>query len=63
MGLIPGLERSKGKWEDQMGWERRKWQPTPVFLPGKPHGQGRPADYSPWDHKELDMTEQLKQHD
>ena len=27
---------------------RRKWQPTPVFLPGKPHGQRRLADYSPW---------------
>ena len=36
---------------------RRKWQPTPVFLPGECHGQRRLADYSPWDHKELDMTE------
>ena len=38
---------------------RRKWQPTPVFLPGKCHGQRSPADYSPWGHKESDMTEQL----
>ena len=29
IGLIPGLEQSL----------RRKWQPTPVFLPGKSHGQ------------------------
>ena len=36
---------------------RRKWQPTPVFLPGESHGQTRPAVYSPWSHKESDMTE------
>ena len=28
----------------------RKWQPTPVFLPGEPHGQ-RLAGYSPWGRK------------
>ena len=38
---------------------RRKWQPTPVFLPGESHGQRRLADYSPWGHKELDTTEQI----
>ena len=27
---------------------RRKWQPTPVFLPGKPHGQRSLVGYSPW---------------
>ena len=27
---------------------RRKWQPTPVFLPGKPQGLRSLADYSPW---------------
>ena len=27
---------------------RRKWQPTPVFLPGKSHGQRKLVDYSPW---------------
>ena len=35
---------------------RRKWQPIPVFLPGKSHGQRSLAGYS---HKELDTTEQL----
>ena len=34
---------------------RRKWQPTPVFLPGKSHGQRSLTGYSPWCHKELDM--------
>ena len=28
--------------------QRKKWQPTPVFLPGKSHGQRRLVDYSPW---------------
>ena len=37
----------------------RKWQPTPVFLPGKFHEQRSLVGFSPWDHKELDMTEQL----
>ena len=38
---------------------RRKWQPTPVLLPGKFHGWRTLVGYSPWSHKELDMTEQL----
>ena len=39
--------------------QRRPWQPTPVFLPGKFHRQRRLTGYSPWGHKELEMTEQL----
>ena len=38
---------------------KRKWQPTPVFLPGKFHEQRSLVGYSPWGPKELDMTEQL----
>ena len=37
---------------------RRKWQPTPVLLPGKSHGQRSPVGYSPWGRR-VDMTEQL----
>ena len=40
----------------QIPW-RRKWQPTPVLLPGKPHGQRSLVGYSPWGHKESDTTE------
>ena len=40
-------------------WWRRKWQSTPVFLPGESHGWRSLVGYSPWDHKELDTTEQL----
>ena len=38
---------------------RRKWQPTPVFLPGKSHGQRSLAGYSPRGRKESDTTERL----
>ena len=38
---------------------RRKWQPTPVFLPGEIHGQRNLAGYSPWGCRESDTTEQL----
>ena len=43
--LIPGSER-----------ERRKWQSSPVFLPKKSHGQRSLVSYSPWSHKESDVT-------
>ena len=42
-----------------LGWEipwRRKWQPTPVFLPEKSHGQRSLVGYSQKDHKELYAT-------
>ena len=38
---------------------KRKWQSTPVFLPGKSHGQRSLVGYSPWACKELDMADQL----
>ena len=41
-----------------MHW-RRKWQPTPIFLPGEFHGQRTLVDYSPRGRKESDTTEQL----
>ena len=44
-------------WSGKMPW-RRKWPPTPVFLPGKSHGQRSLVGYSPRGHRELDTTEQ-----
>ena len=38
---------------------RRKWQPTPVFLPWESHGQRSLVGCSLKDRKELDTTEQL----
>ena len=46
-------------WIRKIPW-RRKWLPTPVFLPGKSHGQRSLVDYSPWGHKELAMTEETQ---
>ena len=36
-----------------------KWQPTPVFLPGKSHGMRILVGYSPWGRKESDTAERL----
>ena len=35
---------------------RRKWQPTPVFSPGKSHTRRSLVGFSPWVHKESDTT-------
>ena len=43
-------------WVRKILW-RRKWQPTPIFLPGESHGQRRLVGYSPWGCKKLDTTE------
>ena len=43
--------------EISSGAKRRKWQPTPVFLPGKFHGQRNLMGYSSWGRKELDTAE------
>ena len=48
-------------WVGKISW-RRKWQPAPVFLPQKSHGQRSLAGYSPKGRKELDMTEWLSTH-
>ena len=37
-------------WIGKVSW-RKKWQPTPVFLLGKSHGQRSLAGYSPQSHK------------
>ena len=39
----------------KISW-KRKWQPTPVFLPGKSHGQRSLTDDSPRDRKEAEHT-------
>ena len=49
-GSIPGSGRRSIPW-------RRKWQPTPVLLPGESHGERNVTGYNPWRHKELDTTE------
>ena len=36
---------------------RRKWQPTPVFLPGEPQGPWSLVGCRLWGHTESDITE------
>ena len=48
-------------WIRKIPW-RRKWQPTPVFLPGKFHWRRSLVGYSSWGRKESDMTEWLHFH-
>ena len=43
-------------WVGKISW-RRKWLPTPVFLPGEFHEQKSLVGYSPWGCKESDTTE------
>ena len=52
------IQETQETWVGKIPW-RRKWQPTPVFLPGKFHGQRSLAAYSPWGHKESDATEHM----
>ena len=40
---------------------RRKWQPIPVFLPGKSYGQRNLVGYSPWGHKRAGHDLETKQ--
>ena len=54
MGVIPGSGRFP---------RRKKWQPTPVFLPGKSHRQRTLIGYSLWSHKSIryDLATQQQQ--
>ena len=47
-----GRRRGFESWVGKIPW-RRKWQPTPVFLLGKSHGQKNLAGYSLWSHKRV----------
>ena len=48
-------------WVGKISW-RRKWQPPPVFLPGKSHGQMILAGYSPSGLRKSDTTEHACTH-
>ena len=64
---FPGYSDAKGvclqcgrpgfdPWVRKIPW-RKKWQPTPVLLPGKSCGWRSLVGYSPWGRRELRMTE------
>ena len=48
-------------WVGKISW-RRKWQSIPVFLPGKSHEYRNLVGYSPYGHKESDITEHTHTH-
>ena len=53
--MVKRLPTKQETWVQSLGQEiswRRKWQSTPVFLPGKSHGQRNLVGYSPWGRKE-----------
>ena len=54
---LPAAQESQVQLLGQEDPLEKGMQPTPVFLPGKFHGQRSLAGYSPWGHKESDMTE------
>ena len=56
--LKPSMRPWFNPWVGKMPW-RRTWQPTPIFLPRKSHGQRSLMGYSPWNHKQVNTTEQL----
>ena len=63
ISLDDGYFEGKGcilpnSWVGKIPW-RKKWQPAPVFLPGKFHGQRSLVGHSPWGCKELNKTGQF----
>ena len=58
--IVHGVAKSQTRLSDFtftfMHW-RRKWQPTPVFLPGESPGWGSQVGCRLWGHTESDMTE------
>ena len=65
----PGRLQSLGSWRVGRDWAtslslftfmhwRRKWQPTPVFLPGESQGRGSLVGCCRWGHTESDMTDE-----
>jgi len=59
--ILLGSEEMQDTWVRKIPW-RRAWQPTPVFLLGKLHGQGSMVGYTPQGRKELDTTDRLSTH-
>ena len=55
--IFPGVR----KCQRMIPWSK-KWQFTPAFLSGEYHGWRSLESYSPWSHKEVDMSEWLSMH-
>ena len=58
----PAIQETQEMWVQSLGWEdplEKEMVTTPIFLLGKPHGQRSRVIYSPWGHKEPDVTKRL----
>ena len=58
--MVKCLPTMRETWIQSVNQEdplEKKWQPTPVLLPGKSHGQRSMVVCSPWGRKESDTTE------
>ena len=58
--MVKNMHAMQERWVLSPGWEepwKRKWQPTPVFLPRELHRQRALESYSPSGQKESDTTE------
>ena len=59
------MQEAQETWVQSLGWEdplEKEMTTTPVFLPGKFHGQKSLVGCSPWGHKESDTTEHRTEH-
>ena len=59
---VKRLPAMRDTWVQSLGREdplEKKWQPTPVPLPGKFHGLRSLVGHSPWGRKQSDTTKQL----
>ena len=61
-GVTIGFKRLRHYLHPLSSFLRRQWQPTPVLLLRKPHGQRSLVGCSPWGHEESDTTERLNFH-
>ena len=53
---LPVMQKTRfDPWVGEIPW-RRKWQPTPVLLPGEFHRRRSLVGYTSWSHKESDMA-------
>ena len=62
--VIQNMLAMQEMWVQSLGQKNpwsRKWQPTPVFLPGKLHGQRSPVGSSPWGCKRVSYDLVMKQ--
>ena len=48
---LAAMQETRVRHQGQDDPWRRKWQPTPVFLPGESHGQRSLVGYTPWGHR------------